>query len=133
MASSPKVLIAGAGPVGLTLANELVRQGISVRIVDKNVERTDKSKALVLWSRTLELFDDAGYASDFLPAGMPAHGAQISTGKEIVASVSLATRRSFGSQPYLGPRRKNVSTTSSEIRSQTLSGWPSETLSLVNR
>ena len=89
MASSPKVLIAGAGPVGLTLANELVRQGISVRIVDKNVERTDKSKALVLWSRTLELFDDAGYASDFLPAGMPAHGAQISTGKEIVASVSL--------------------------------------------
>ena len=59
MASSPKVLIAGAGPVGLTLANELVRQGISVRIVDKNVERTDKSKALVLWSRTLELFDDA--------------------------------------------------------------------------
>ncbi len=89
MASSPKVLIAGAGPVGLTLANELVRQGISVRIVDKNVERTDKSKALVLWSRTLELFDDAGYASDFLTAGMPAHGAQISTGKEIVASVSL--------------------------------------------
>ena len=89
MANNPKVLIAGAGPVGLTLANELVRQGISVRIVDKNAGRTDKSKALVIWSRTLELFDDAGYATEFLPAGMPAHGAQISTGKEIVASVSL--------------------------------------------
>jgi 2-polyprenyl-6-methoxyphenol hydroxylase-like FAD-dependent oxidoreductase len=89
MADYPKVLIAGAGPVGLTLANELVRHGISVRIVDKAAARTDKSKALVLWSRTLELLDDAGYATDFLSSGIPAHGAQISTGREIVARVSF--------------------------------------------
>jgi len=89
MVDNPKVLIAGAGPVGLTLANELVRHGISVRIVDRAAARTDKSKALVLWSRTLELLDDAGYAGDFLAAGMPAHGAQISTGTEIVARVSF--------------------------------------------
>lgn len=89
MPNNPKVLIAGAGPVGLTLANELVRHGISVRIVDKNAERTDKSKALVLWSRTLELFDDAGYAKEFEAVGMQGHGAQISTGKKIVANVTL--------------------------------------------
>jgi 2-polyprenyl-6-methoxyphenol hydroxylase-like FAD-dependent oxidoreductase len=89
MADNPKVLIVGAGPVGLTLANELVRRGISVRIVDKSAARTDKSKALVLWSRTLELLDDAGYATDFLPSGIPAHGAQISTGSETVARVSF--------------------------------------------
>jgi 2-polyprenyl-6-methoxyphenol hydroxylase-like FAD-dependent oxidoreductase len=89
MPNNPKVLIAGAGPVGLTLANELVRHGIAVRIVDKNAERTDKSKALVLWSRTLELLDDAGYAREFIPAGVVAHGAQISTGKEIVARVTF--------------------------------------------
>jgi 2-polyprenyl-6-methoxyphenol hydroxylase-like FAD-dependent oxidoreductase len=83
------VLIAGAGPVGLTLANELVRHGVAMRIVDKAAARTDKSKALVLWSRSLELFDDAGYAELFLAAGFPAHGAQISTGKEIIARVSL--------------------------------------------
>ncbi len=91
MANNPKVLIAGAGPVGLTLANELSRLGIAVRIVDRNAERTDKSKALVMWSRTLELFDDAGYATEFLPAGLIAHGAQISTGKEIMAKVTLAS------------------------------------------
>jgi 2-polyprenyl-6-methoxyphenol hydroxylase-like FAD-dependent oxidoreductase len=89
MISHSTVLIAGAGPVGLTLANELVRHGVAVRIVDKAAARTDKSKALVLWSRSLELFDDAGYVEQFLPAGFPAHGAQISTGKEIVARVSL--------------------------------------------
>ncbi len=91
MADNPQVLIAGAGPVGLTLANELVRHGVKVRIVDKAAARTDKSKALVLWSRTLELFDDAGYVKPFLPAGFRAHGAQISNGKEIVARITLDT------------------------------------------
>jgi len=73
----------------LTLANELTRYGVSVRIVDKAAERTDKSKALVLWSRTLELFDHAGYVDHFLPAGVLAHGAQISNGKEVIARISL--------------------------------------------
>lgn len=84
-----QVLIAGAGPVGLTLANELARHGVKVRIVDKTAARTDKSKALVLWSRTLELLDDAGYAEPFLPAGFAAHGAQISNGRDIVARVTF--------------------------------------------
>ena len=83
------VLISGAGPVGLTMANELVRHGISVRIVDKSAERTDKSKALVLWSRTLELFDHAGYVDPFLAAGIQAHGAQMSNGKDVIARISL--------------------------------------------
>lgn len=89
MAATLNVLISGAGPVGMTLANELVRHGISVRIVDKNAERTDKSKALVLWSRTLELFDDAGYAKDFFSVGMPAQGAQIQNGTEVVAQITF--------------------------------------------
>jgi 2-polyprenyl-6-methoxyphenol hydroxylase-like FAD-dependent oxidoreductase len=89
MSSNPKVLICGAGPVGLTLANELVRHGVAVRIVDKMPTCTDKSKALVLWSRTLELFDDAGYAQSFMPCGMQVHGAQISNCKDVVARVTL--------------------------------------------
>jgi 2-polyprenyl-6-methoxyphenol hydroxylase-like FAD-dependent oxidoreductase len=89
MAGNVNVLIAGAGPVGLTMANELTRYGISVRIVDKTAERTDKSKALVLWSRTLELFDHAGYVEPFLAAGMQAHGAQMSNGRDVIARISL--------------------------------------------
>jgi 2-polyprenyl-6-methoxyphenol hydroxylase-like FAD-dependent oxidoreductase len=89
MPTHVQVLVAGAGPVGLTLANELARHGIKVRIVDKAAARTDKSKALVLWSRTLELLDDAGYAEPFLPAGFACHGAQISNGKDIVARVTF--------------------------------------------
>jgi 2-polyprenyl-6-methoxyphenol hydroxylase-like FAD-dependent oxidoreductase len=57
------VLIAGAGPVGLAMASELARYGLSVRLIDKNTERTDTSKALVLWARTLELMERMATAS----------------------------------------------------------------------
>ena len=66
------VLIVGAGPVGLTLASELTRYGVAVRLVDKAAARTDKSKALVLWSRTLELLDRGGGATPFVEAGCKA-------------------------------------------------------------
>ena len=74
------VLIVGAGPVGLTLACELTRYQVPVRIVDKAPQRTDKSKALVLWSRTLELLDrgDQGSAP-FVEAGFKVVGVNIVT------------------------------------------------------
>lgn len=60
-----QVLIVGAGPVGLTMAAELARYGVSVRIVDKAAQRTDKSKALVVWSRTLELLERGASTAPF--------------------------------------------------------------------
>ncbi len=68
------VLIVGAGPVGMTMASELVRYGVPVRIVEKAAQRTDKSKALVLWSRTLELLDRGGGAAPFVDAGFKIAG-----------------------------------------------------------
>ena len=72
------VLIVGAGPVGLTLACELTRYRVPVRIVDKAPQRTDKSKAIVIWSRTLELLDrgDQGSAP-FVDAGFKVDGVNI--------------------------------------------------------
>jgi 2-polyprenyl-6-methoxyphenol hydroxylase-like FAD-dependent oxidoreductase len=71
-------LIVGAGPVGLTLACELTRYRVPVRVVDKAPQRTDKSKAIVLWSRTLELLDrgDQGSAP-FVAAGFKVDGVNI--------------------------------------------------------
>ena len=64
-----QVLIVGAGPVGLTLALELRGFGVSVRIIDKAPARSDKSKALVVWSRTLELLEHSGLAQTFVATG----------------------------------------------------------------
>ena len=55
-AASP-VLVAGAGPVGLTAALMLARHGTPVRIIDRDEAPTDLSKALVVWKRTLETLD----------------------------------------------------------------------------
>jgi len=74
------VLVVGAGPVGLTLACELARFGIAVRIVDKAAQRTDKSKALVVWSRTLELLDRGGGSAPFIDAGYKAHAVNFVAG-----------------------------------------------------
>ncbi len=69
----PEVLVVGAGPVGMTAASELARFGIPLRIVDKGSQRTDKLKALVLWSRTLELLDRGPKKSaPFVEAGFKA-------------------------------------------------------------
>jgi 2-polyprenyl-6-methoxyphenol hydroxylase-like FAD-dependent oxidoreductase len=87
----PQVLIVGAGPVGLTMAAELARYGVSVRIVDKATQRTDKSKALVLWSRTLELLDRAGCTDAFVAAGQKATGANIIAGSKPIGHVSFDT------------------------------------------
>jgi 2-polyprenyl-6-methoxyphenol hydroxylase-like FAD-dependent oxidoreductase len=88
---STPILIVGAGPVGLTLACELTRYRVPVRIVDKAAQRTDKSKAIVLWSRTLELLDrgDQG-AAPFVEAGFKARGVNIiAPGGHVVGHVKM--------------------------------------------
>jgi 2-polyprenyl-6-methoxyphenol hydroxylase-like FAD-dependent oxidoreductase len=83
------VLVVGAGPVGLTMAAELARYGLSVRIVDKAPERTDKSKALVIWSRTLELMDRMGCSDAFLSSGFKMSAVNIFAGGRRVGHISL--------------------------------------------
>jgi 2-polyprenyl-6-methoxyphenol hydroxylase-like FAD-dependent oxidoreductase len=86
-----QVLIVGAGPVGMTAASELARYGVSVRIVDKSAQRTDKSKALVLWSRTLELLDRGpGGAAPYIEAGFKAHAVNmVAGGGELMGHVRM--------------------------------------------
>jgi 2-polyprenyl-6-methoxyphenol hydroxylase-like FAD-dependent oxidoreductase len=85
------VLIAGAGPVGLTTASELTRFGLSVRIVDKNIVRTDKSKAIVLWARTLELINrmSPNCVDGFIAAGLKTESVKISSGKETIGHADM--------------------------------------------
>ncbi|MEV4049826.1 FAD-dependent monooxygenase [Amycolatopsis sp. NPDC049688] len=62
------VLIAGAGPAGTTLAIDLARRGLAVRVVDKAPHSFEGSRAKGIQPRTLEVFDDLG-ALDGVLAG----------------------------------------------------------------
>jgi 2-polyprenyl-6-methoxyphenol hydroxylase-like FAD-dependent oxidoreductase len=83
------VLIVGAGPVGMTMASELARYGVPVRIVDKAAQRTDKSKALVIWSRTLELLDRGGGSVPFVNAGFKAEAVNFIASNKVIGRVSM--------------------------------------------
>lgn len=84
-----RVLIAGAGPVGLTMALELTRYGVPVRLIDKIPEATHTSRAVAVWPRTLELLDRSGAAADLLPLGNKVTVANIRSGGRLVTSLSL--------------------------------------------
>ncbi|MEP6715687.1 MAG: FAD-dependent monooxygenase [Terriglobia bacterium] len=62
------VLIAGAGPVGLFLANECARRNLRYQIVEARAAQSEHSKALAILPRTLEIFDMAGIATPFVAA-----------------------------------------------------------------
>lgn len=64
------VVIAGAGPTGLTLAGELALGGVDVAIVERRISQELAGlRSGGLHSRTIEVFDQRGIAERFLSQG----------------------------------------------------------------
>lgn len=63
------VLVAGAGPTGLTLAAQLAAFGASVRVVDRRAVPGRESRALVVQPRTLEVLRPIGVTQALLDRG----------------------------------------------------------------
>jgi 2-polyprenyl-6-methoxyphenol hydroxylase-like FAD-dependent oxidoreductase len=85
MSEATDVLVVGAGPTGLTLACELLRHGLTVRIVDEASAPTKLSKAVVVHARTLETLRAMGCADALLACGHEVHGVTLwSNGATIV-------------------------------------------------
>jgi 2-polyprenyl-6-methoxyphenol hydroxylase-like FAD-dependent oxidoreductase len=72
--SDGPVIIAGAGPTGLTLATELRRGGADVLLLEARPNRgVDGSRAAGMQPRTIEMLDQRGIAERFLAAGPPSN------------------------------------------------------------
>lgn len=82
------VLVTGAGPTGLTLACLLQRQGIDVRVVDRLAGPADVTKAMVLWSRSLEVLEEIGIAHE-----VDAAGGRLEHARYLAGGTELATVR----------------------------------------
>jgi 2-polyprenyl-6-methoxyphenol hydroxylase-like FAD-dependent oxidoreductase len=63
-------------------------------IIDKAAHRTDKSKALVVWSRTLELLDRGGGSAPFVDAGFKAEAVNIIAAEKVIGRVSMESAQS---------------------------------------
>ena len=71
------VLVIGAGPVGLTLACELRRHGVNVRLVDKREKPNEHPNAAIVHVRTLEILSAMGAVDGFLREGFAFPGIHV--------------------------------------------------------
>jgi len=83
------VLIVGAGPSGLMMAAQLLRNGIQPVIIDSKQGPTTHSKALAVQARSLEIFRQLGVLDRALADGKPAHGVSLNQNGKKVAELSL--------------------------------------------
>jgi 2-polyprenyl-6-methoxyphenol hydroxylase-like FAD-dependent oxidoreductase len=84
------VLIAGAGPVGLVLAAELCRFGVPVRVVEKEVKSAEQSRALFMWTRTLELLEPSGATAALVAEGSKLSVSNIFSGKKLIGRIDFS-------------------------------------------
>ncbi len=70
MAPSERVLIAGAGPVGLVAAANLVRHGIPVTVLEAGPDLSDESRASTFHPPTLDMLDDLGVTQPLIGQGL---------------------------------------------------------------
>ena len=84
------VVVIGAGPVGLFLANECARRGLRWRLVEARPSQSEHSKALAIFPRTLEIFDMAGVVAPFVEAANRATSVAIMTHGRTLARIPFA-------------------------------------------
>src|SRR5215510_8080951 len=71
------VLIVGAGPTGLMLANQLGRRGVRAMIIDRHAGPAVQTRALGVQARTLEIYAKLGLVQRALELGKRGTGANI--------------------------------------------------------
>jgi 2-polyprenyl-6-methoxyphenol hydroxylase-like FAD-dependent oxidoreductase len=71
------VLIVGAGPTGLMLANQLGNRGVRATIIDRHEGPALQSRAMAVHARTLEIYDQLGLADRAVALGRPGNGANM--------------------------------------------------------
>lgn len=83
------VLIVGAGPTGLFMAEELARHGIQFRVIDKKANIQRVANAIWIQSRTLEMFDQLGMIDAFLRLGHRCRAISLYAKEKQLVSVPL--------------------------------------------
>lgn len=90
------VLVVGAGPVGLTMACELRRHGIGVRVIEARETPLPYCRAIGVTSRTLEVYEDMGVARQMVDAGLWLTGTRV----EVAGYPARESRADLADLPY---------------------------------
>ncbi len=72
MAGTDRILIAGAGPVGLVAAANLVRHSVPVTVLEAGSDLSEESRASTFHPPTLDMLDRLGAAQPLIAQGLSA-------------------------------------------------------------
>jgi 3-(3-hydroxy-phenyl)propionate hydroxylase len=90
------VLIVGAGPVGLTLANLLGVQGVRTLVIERNPELEPEPRAVTLDDESLRTFQSAGLVDEVLKDVVEGYGVQYFDWNGRALAAILPTRQEYG-------------------------------------
>ncbi|MBB5426054.1 3-(3-hydroxy-phenyl)propionate hydroxylase [Paraburkholderia atlantica] len=96
MSKTADVLIIGAGPVGLMLANLLGQQGVNVLLVEKGETLIDYPRAVGIDDEALRAMQTAGLVDEVLPHTIPDQKIYMVNGDRQILSEVNPTTREFG-------------------------------------
>jgi 2-polyprenyl-6-methoxyphenol hydroxylase-like FAD-dependent oxidoreductase len=91
------VLVAGAGPAGLTLAAGLTAAGTDVVVVDRQAEGASTSRACVVHARTLEVLENLKVSEELVSRGLIVPTFTVRDGDRVLMTVG------FGDLPTAYP------------------------------
>jgi 3-(3-hydroxy-phenyl)propionate hydroxylase len=72
MTANDRILIAGAGPVGLVAAAQLARSGVPVTVFEEGADLSEESRASTFHPPTLDMLDGLGAAAPLIAQGLKA-------------------------------------------------------------
>src|ERR1700732_3039230 len=100
MAVEDRILIAGAGAVGLTAAATLGRGGIAVTVLEAGPDLSDESRASTFHPPTLDMLDRLGAAAPLIAQGLKAPAFQYRSKQHgVLAQFDFATIADVTSHP----------------------------------
>src|SRR5437588_10808419 len=101
MAAEDRVLIAGAGPVGLTAAANLVRNGVPVTMFEAGHDLSEESRASTFHPPTLDMLDTLGAAQSLIAQGLRAPNFQYRSKQHgILAQFDFSVLADNNAHPY---------------------------------
>jgi 2-polyprenyl-6-methoxyphenol hydroxylase-like FAD-dependent oxidoreductase len=96
------VLVVGAGPTGLMLANQLGRRGVRTLIIDRHAGPSLQTRALGVQARTMEIYSKLSIMDRALELGRVGTGANVWAEGRWVARVPLGeVGRSLSPYPFV--------------------------------
>src|SRR3954469_25141019 len=131
MSSDDRVLIAGAGPVGLVAAAHLARAGVPVTVFEEGADLSTESRASPFHPPTLDMLDALGAAGPLIAQGLKAPTFQYRTKKHgLLAEFNFAAISDATKHPY---RLQSEQSKLTRILFEQMRGHPNFTMQFGSR